>query len=67
MLEEVATLPIKLEQRHVLLHGQVWGARAYSEESLALGLCPVSSSYSSQPFLSWEQTGLEGRRFLIPA
>lgn len=25
MLEEVATLPVELKQRHVLLHGQVLG------------------------------------------
>lgn len=38
MLEEVAALPVELKERHVLLHGQVWGNKGIQGGGLALGL-----------------------------
>ena len=60
MLEEVATLPVELEKRHVLLHGQVWGDRGSQAGSPSSESAHSLSFHISPPFLSSEQGGWEG-------
>ena len=52
MLEEVATLPVELKERRVLLHGQVWGDKDTQEGRPGSGSARSLSFHSSQPFPS---------------